>query len=63
MNSQNNNFKSYEDIYRLEILKKTNQKNIDNVNTMLLDRMSIEFVEKYLRKRKLNKINETNNKI
>ena len=62
MNSQNNNFKSYEDIYRLEILKKTNQKNIDNVNTMLLDRMSIEFVEKYLRKRKLNKINETNNK-
>lgn len=55
----NTSQKEREDEIRLEILKETNQKNIDNVNIMLLDRMTIGFIDKYLRKRKLNQINET----
>jgi len=43
---------------RLFILKKENTKDLDSVNILLLDTMSIAFIDKYIRKRKLLVINE-----
>jgi len=42
---------------RLEILKNNNQSNVDRLNTIILDGIDIKFIENYLRKRKLIKLN------
>ncbi len=47
-----------EDTIRLlDILKKENQKYLDAANIISLDSMSTQFIDKYMRKRKLIEIN------
>ena len=40
----------------IDRLKRSNQIDMDKVNTILLDNISIKFIENYLRKKKLQKI-------
>jgi len=42
----------------LDSLKKENKIYLDEFNIIALDKMSIQFIDKYIRKRKLDEINK-----